>query len=142
MPGSKTSYLSKKLLDHVAGATIYVPPATMYVALSLSAFDPEVTGDAFSEISDVGTAYARVAVTNDTTNWPLATLAAPAVKSNGADIIFPTATDDWGLPLAVYLLDAASSGNPLYGCDINSSDDVLSGGTFKILEGTLILTED
>lgn len=142
MAGSKMQFLSKALLDHVLGNTAYTAPGTVYIALSLSAFDPTLTGSTLNEPA-VG-AYARVAVTNNTTNWPNATSAVPAVKSNANDINFPTATADWGTPLAAYVCDASSAGNALYGCDISGADPVLNGAApgFRILAGTFIFQED
>jgi hypothetical protein len=140
MAGSKTLYLSKKLLDLVLSNTTYTPPGTVYAVLSSAAFDPTATGSACNEIT--GGAYARVAITNNTTNWPTATSAVPSVKANANDIVFPTATADWGTPLAVYLADASSAGNLLYGADLSSSSDVAIGDIFKVFAGTFIFSED
>lgn len=38
-------------------------------------------------------AYGRVEMANDDTSWPDA---AGSVKANGAEVLFPTATADWG----------------------------------------------
>lgn len=140
MAGSKTAYLSKAILDHVLGRTTYTAPATLYVVLSTAAFDPLATGSACNEVA--GGAYARVASTNNTTEWPNASSAAPSIKANANDLVFPTATADWGTPLAAYLADASSSGNLLYGADIPSSSDVAIGDIFKIFAGTFIFSED
>jgi hypothetical protein len=141
MAGSKTLYLAKAVNDHVLGRTTYTAPATLYVLLSLAAFDPTATGSACNEIPSSG-AYARVAVTNNTTEWPNSTSAIPSIKANANDIVFPTATADWGTPLSAYLADASSSGNLLYGADIPTSSDVAIGDIFKIFAGTFIFSED
>lgn len=140
MAGSKTAFLSKALLDHVLGKTTYTAPATLYVVLSTSAFDPLATGSACDEVA--GGSYARVSSTNNTTEWPNATSAAPSIKANAHDLVFPTATADWGTPLAAYLADASSAGNLLYGADIPTSSDVGIGAVFKIFAGTFIFSED
>lgn len=54
-------------------------------------------------------AYARVALTNNTTNWP-----AGNPKSNGTAITFPTATGDWPRAFAWGIFDASTAGNLLY----------------------------
>lgn len=140
MAGSKTAFLSKALLDHVLGRTTYTAPATLYVVLSLSPFDPLATGSACDEIT--GGAYARVASTNNTTEWPNASSAIPSIKANASDLVFPAATADWGTPMSAYLGDASSSGNLLYGADLPSSSDVPIGETFKIFASTFIFSED
>lgn len=57
-----------------------------------------------------GNGYARVALTNNTTNWP-----AGNPKSNGVAIVFPTATPaDWSRAYAWQILDASSGGNRMY----------------------------
>ncbi len=143
MAGSKTAYLSKALLDHVLGRTAYTAPATLYAAISTAPFDPNATGTSMSEV-DTGAApsYARLAIANDVAHWPNASLDAPAVKSNAEDLIWATAGESWGVPLSVYLCDALTGGNALYGCDVNSADEIAGGGTFKLLEGTFVFSED
>jgi hypothetical protein len=57
-----------------------------------------------------GGAYARVAVVNNAANFPAA---AARAKSNGAAVVFPKATLDWGLVTEMLLFDAAAGGNLL-----------------------------
>jgi hypothetical protein len=103
MPALSTT-ASNNLLDKEFGATNYTPPATLYIALYSSA--PANDGSGGTELS--GDAYARVAVTNNTTNWPNASA---KVKSNGTAITFPQATADWVEAEAVVIFDASSGGN-------------------------------
>lgn len=82
----------KKVLDAIYGNTAVAPPATIYVALSTTT--PTQAG---GNVTEPGAgAYARVAMTNNTTNWPGATTADPAVKGNGTAVTFPQATASWG----------------------------------------------
>jgi hypothetical protein len=104
--GSKADYLENKLLDLVLGATAFAAPGTVYLALFTAM--PSDSGGG-TEVS--GGSYARVAITNNATNWPAA---AGGSKSNGTDIVFPAATADWGTLLGWGLFDAASAGNLLY----------------------------
>lgn len=134
MAGSKSNYLENKVLDHVLGGGDYTRPSTVYVALYTSA--PNDAGGG-AEVS--GGSYARVAVTNDTTNWPAASGGA---KSNGTDIVFPTATANWGTVVAFGILDASSGGNLLYWADLTTSKVVSNGDTAKFLAGDLDITED
>ena len=55
-----------------------------------------------------GGSYARVAYTNNATNFPAASGGA---KSNGTLIAWAAATASWGTVVAVAGLDAASGGN-------------------------------
>lgn len=100
MPGPLSQHLKEGLLNHYFGATTLTPPATLYVALTVSGV----------EVS--GSNYARAAVTNNTTNFPSATTAAgTTTKTNGTTITFPTPSGSWGTPDGVRVYDASSGGN-------------------------------
>ena len=62
-----------------------------------------------AEIS--GNNYGRIAVTANSTNFPNATSAEPAVLSNGTAITFPTPSADWGLAVGFIVADASTAGN-------------------------------
>ena len=134
MAGSKSDYLELELLDHVLGNAAYSAPATVYIALYTVA--PTDAGGG-TEVS--GGSYARVAVTNNATNWPAAEGGA---KSNGTAITFPTATADWGTVVAVGILDAASAGNLLYWATLTQNKTVNNGDTASFAVGELDITED
>jgi hypothetical protein len=133
MAGSKSDYLENELLDHVLGNAAYTAPATVYVALYTVA--PTDAGGG-TEVS--GGSYARVAVTNNATNWPAASGGA---KANGTAITFPTATADWGTVVAFAILDAATAGNFLYWADLTANKTVSSGDTASFAVGELDVTE-
>lgn len=104
--GSFTDYTENKVLDHIFGNTAYSAPATLYVGLSTTTIT-----DAGGSITEPSSgAYARVAVTNNGTNWPSASGGA---KSNGTAITFPTATGSWGTVVDFFISDASSGGNVL-----------------------------
>lgn len=139
--GSKTTYLENALLAHVLGDTAYTAPSTLYAVLSDAAFDPTKTGTTVSEIS-TSSGYARVSLTNDTTNFPAPTGGNPASLSNGTDWAFPTPTFDWGTVMSIYLADASSGGNLLYGTDVTGSGvDVVAGQQFTVNAGDFIVRE-
>lgn len=104
-----TDYLEKKLLDFVFGNTAYSVPATLYVGLFTVL--PAEDGTGGTEVS--GGSYARVAVTNNTTNFPNATGGNPSTKASGAIFTFPTATANWGDVIGMGIWDASTSGNLL-----------------------------
>lgn len=132
---SFADYLENKLLDHVFGATPYTAPATLYVGLSTTAINDN--GSGITEPS--GGAYARVAVTNNTTNWPNASGGA---KSNGTTITFPPATAGWGTQIWAFVADAASGGNILGKGALANSRAVNSGDTVRFDAGELDLSLD
>lgn len=134
MAGSKSDFLELELLDHVLGNQAYSAPATVYVALYTTA-----PTDAGGGVEVSGGAYARVAVTNNLTNWPAA---AAGAKANGTEIEFPTATADWGTVVAFAILDASSGGNFLYWGDLTQSKTINNGDTAKFAVGDLDITED
>ena len=144
MAGSKSDYLEKAILDYLLGATaLAVPPTTatpVYVALSTAAYSDAATGAAMTEVS--GNAYARVAVANNTTNWPASTGTSPAQKQNGTAITFPAATGSWGTVTSFYIVDAAANGNVLYGGDLSVAKAIASGDTATFAANSITITED
>lgn len=109
MAGSFGDYLEAKVLDAVFGQTSLPAIGTTYIALytviptDVSASGTEVTGGS----------YARVAFTNNTTNWPNATGTNPATKANGTAVTFPAPTGNWGTVVGFAVYDAANVGNEL-----------------------------
>lgn len=95
-----------------------------------------------TEVSSSSTAYARVAVTNNSTNWPAATGTSPTTKTNGAAFTFPTATASWGTVQSFYICDASSAGNVLYGGDLTASKAIASGDTATFSSNAITVTED
>lgn len=133
MAGSKSAYLENKALDTVLGGPTFTLPATVYVALSIAAFNKTTAG---TEVS--GGSYARAAVTNNSTNWPAA---ASSTKANATVITFPAASADWGTIVAFYIYDAASGGNMLYGADLSTSRFIANGDTASFAVSAITLIE-
>jgi hypothetical protein len=100
---SKSDYMENKALDGRYGGPDFVRPATVYVGLFTAT--PSDAGGG-TEVS--GGAYARVAVTNNSTNFPAA---ASGSKSNGTAITFPTLTANAGTAVAFGTFDASTAGN-------------------------------
>ena len=134
MAGSLSNFLEDELLDHVFGAAAYTAPATVHVALFTAA-----PTDAGGGTEVTGGSYARLAVTNNATNFPAASGGA---KSNGVDFTFVTATANWGTVAAFGLFDAATSGNLLCWADLAVSKAVNTNDTAKFLAGDLDITLD
>lgn len=130
---SFSDYLENKLLDHVFGGDPYTAPATHYIA----AYTVAPT-DAGGGTEVTGGSYARVALTNNATNFPAA---AAGAKANGAIIAFPTATADWGTIVAIGIHDALTGGNLLGWCTV-TPQAVPTGVIYSYAIGDLDLTLD
>lgn len=87
-------------LDAYFGATT-LGPATWYVGLFTTM--PNDAGSGGTEVS--GGSYARVAVTNNGTNFPSAN-----PKITGTAVTFPTATGSWGTVVGYGFFTASSGG--------------------------------
>jgi hypothetical protein len=130
----KSDYLENKVLDHILGNTAYSAPATLYIALFTAA--PTDAGGG-TEASASG--YARVAVTNNTTNFPNAV---GGTKSNGTAINFAAAGAPWGTVVAVAVFDALTLGNMLFWAPLTSSRTVNIGDVVGFSAGQLQFIED
>lgn len=140
MAGSKSDYFEAIVLNLALGASAYTAPGTLYLALSTAAYSDAATGSAMTEVS--GGSYARLAVTNNATNWPAASGTSPTTKSNGTAMTFVTATGSWGTILSFYIADASSAGNILYGGDLTTSKAIGSGDTATFAISAITVTED
>ncbi len=139
MAGSKSDYLEKELLDHVLGGADYARPATVYIALYT--VDPSDAGGGTEVSTDNWSNYARVAITNNATNWPAATGESPATKSNGTEIDFGTATI---VPASVVVTAFAildGSSNFLYWAELTADKTITNGDPVKFAVGALVVTE-
>jgi len=111
-----------ELLNKDFGATNYTATATWYVGLRAGG----------TELS--GNGYARVAVTNNTTNFPNI---AANIMVNGTVITFPAASADWATADEVCLFIASSGGTPKYTGILDSPVTVRSGQTRQFAAGDL-----
>lgn len=133
MAGGKGNYLSNQLLSLVFGATSWSPPATLYFALYTTA--PTNAGGG-TEVS--GGSYARVGLTNNTTNFPVAS---SQTSRNATLIDFGTASANWGTIVAVAVWDASTSGNLMYWGPLTTNKTINSGDSFKIAANNATFTE-
>jgi hypothetical protein len=135
--GSFSDYLEDEILDDIFGNAAYSVPATLYVGLWTSALSDASTGSSAGEVS--GGAYARVAVTNNDTNWPAASSGA---KANGTAITFTQATASWGTVTYFGIIDAATTGNMLGWGALTQSKAIGDGDTAAFAIGDLDVTLD
>lgn len=130
----KSTYLANKINDHIYGATVFTTPATVYIALY--SVTPGVSGGGTEY---TGGGYARVAVANNTTNFPASSLGAKAVA---IDVIFPALTADQADAVAFGVHDNISAGNLLEFGAISPGKSCLAGDSPYFPSGTgLVFTE-
>lgn len=132
IPGS---VLSNGLLNHFLGSAAFTVPGTTYWAAYTTQPTGAGTSGGGTEVS--GGSYARVAVVNNSANYPASTA---ATKTNGSAITWPTATGTWGAIAAVGIFDAATGGNYLIGWTLPTAVSVVSGDTFQVASGQLSWT--
>lgn len=141
---SKSNYLENKVLDHILGGPDYTRPATVYIAL-FSGFSTLINWmsdtDVLTEIA--GNGYARLAVANNSTNFPAASA---GQKSNGTAFTFAVATGgSWSNINAVAVFDALTGGNLLFWAnitDVRAAYTVPAGQQANFAAGALIFVED
>lgn len=147
MPGSKSNFTEKVVLDLFLGAVAYTPPLDVFIALSTALYDDNATGAAMTEVSTTNTGYLRKQVANNATSWPAAavlTVGGPTTKQNGVSIAFPTATGNWGEIKSFYILDSLTvgAGNVLYGGDLTVIKSILTGDTATFAVKSISITEE
>lgn len=135
MAGSLSDYAENKVLDLLFSNTSYTIPTTYYIGLWTSALSDASTGSTAGEVS--GGSYARVAVTNNVTNFPASSSGA---KTNGVTFTFPTASAGWGTITHLGLFDASSAGNMIAWTDLGTSKTIANGDTASINGGDLALS--
>jgi hypothetical protein len=130
----KSTYLKNKVLDHVLGATVYVTPPNLYLALYTTA--PTDLGGGV-EVS--APSYARVAVANNGVNW---LAAANGEKTLSTQQNFAQATENWGTIVAVGIFDGASlAANLLYWAMVDVAQTITTGDVARFVADSLLWTE-
>jgi hypothetical protein len=133
MAGGKGNFWSNAILSLLFGQQSPSAIGTLYFALYTA--NPSGAGGG-TEVS--GGSYARVGVTNNTTNFPTAS----SQQSKNANLIdFGTASANWGTIVAVGVFDASTSGNLLYWGPLTVNKTINSGDSFKIAANNATFTE-
>lgn len=101
-----TVYASNRVLDYNFGQTAYSGglPATYYFGLSTTTINFDGTGATEPSTGS----YARVALTNNKSNW---STAANGILTNSAAVTFAESSASWGTITYVGMWDALTSGN-------------------------------
>lgn len=125
----------KKVIDAVYGNTAVAPPSTIYHGLSTTT--PAQDGTGITEPS--GNGYARVGMTNNTTNYGGATAANPSIKDNDQPITWAAASGvGWGTVTHWTTHDALTVGNPIDWAALTSSQTITAGTTVSFANGQWI----
>src|SRR4051812_11030737 len=120
-----SNYLADKIDDWLHGNAVgWSAPSPTYFALMLAM--PTASGGG-TEVS--GGSYARLSVTNNSTNWPAS---ANGIKSNGVAMTWATPSADWGNVVGIAEYDASTSGNLLTFASLAAPVSVLSGQVFSL----------
>ncbi len=125
MAGSKSTYLANAILDHMLGGPDYARPATVYVGIFTTA--PSAGG--VGGVEATGGGYARIAVTNNSTNFPASS---NGIKYNGVAFTWASFTASMGTFNAIGIFDASTGGNLLRWGPLSSPRTVNSGEGFQI----------
>ena len=123
------TYEDNKLLDICLGngtpATVYVGLCTGVTAGGVVSGEPSTNN------------YARVAVTNNATNFPAASAGS---KSNGTAINFPTPSGAWGSLTTIFVSESSSGNTNTIGYATISTITPGNGDTVKVNIGGLTVT--
>lgn len=129
--------LENEVLDVYFGrASPTLNTTTLYIGLSTTT--PTDAGGNFTEPSG-GAAYARVAYTNNGTNWPSAS---GGTKQNANNIQFPAATGSWGTITYFGIFTASSGGTPIATGQLSSSKTPAVGDTLIFPTNGITITAD
>ena len=141
-----SNYTEDRTLDFwlKANSQSSTAPTTVYVGLFTSDDSTGATSDNLeagiltNEVTTVGTAYVRKAVT-------FGTISNGSV-SNSGNITFDTATANWGTITHIAIMDidstsdSAGAGNVLFYGSLDTAREILTDDTFQITTGNLTIT--
>lgn len=121
-----SDYMENAALKWALTTNSVTRPTTWYIALFTTA-----TTDAGGGTEVSGGSYARQSATFTVTNDTAAT---------NANVLFPTATADWGTVTHVAIYDAVSGGNMLFHGAASSSKLIQTGDAYLINSGNMTVT--
>lgn len=121
-----SDYMETQALKWALTTNSVTRPTTWYVALFTSA-----TTDAGGGTEVTGGSYARQAVTFTVTG---------DTAASAANVLFPTATADWGTITHVAIYDSLTTGNSLFHGAASSSKLIQTGDAYLINSGNLTVT--
>lgn len=136
MAGKIGDYLEPLLLQAVLGGgasqSQFTGNATLYIGVSTAASPATDAALKSGEPTATG-GYARIAVTNNTTNFPAATGTNPATSKLHVAFSFPASSAAWSTGAAAlqsfFIADAATlaGGNILFSGPLTPATDIVNG---------------
>lgn len=135
MASGFSDYFEDKALGLLFGAVAYTVPSTYYVGLWTATLSDASTGSTAGE--PAGGSYARVAVTNNSSNFDAVVAGATA---NTNLITFPMASASWGTVTYVGILDALTAGNMIAYASLGTSISVSQYDTVIFTPGNFDIT--
>ena len=133
---AESDFLANAVLNYLFnGAAMPTLASGLYIALCTTATSDAALG---TEVSTSGTAYARLNIARNTTNFPTATT---GTISNGTLLQFAVATASWGTITHWAIMDASTGGNILYHAALSSSVAISTNDRFELPIGNLTATE-
>lgn len=137
-------------LNVIYGASTYTAPTTIYFGLTTQSVSGATDATLLSNEPSATGSYARVAVTNNSTNFPNATGSNPTSKTTGLVVSFPASTSSGYSSGAstlgtLFMADAVTlgAGNVIWYGAITSSGTLVvntSGITISFAAGAIIYT--
>lgn len=143
----KTDFTEALFLDHLFGTTPTEPllwdsglgaVRPIYVGLFINTL-PAEDGTGGEEVA--GGSYARVIVVQDGITNTFGDAVA-GLKTTVEDMVFPTATADWGTIIGAGFWDHATAGNMLYSQALAATRPVNNGDTARYNSGSIAVTDD
>lgn len=135
---SKSTYMADAVLDLILSGASWTPPATVYLALySVTPTGYGTGGTEFDGTTEPG--YVRLAVTNNTTNFPAASAGS---KTLGVSQTFAANSGGsaWANAVAFGIFDASTAGN-LLGYGAMTPIACPAGQSITIPSSSVIWTE-
>jgi hypothetical protein len=138
-----TSYFDALLVGTIFGRSGYVPPTTLYVALSTSS-PTQAAANGWNFIEPTGGGYGRASIVATAWSAPTSQPAAGATVANSATITFPPSTAAWSAGAVIGYVgvwDALTAGNLLAFGQLNQSLTVPGPGYEAVFSpGVLAIT--
>lgn len=135
MASGFSDYFEGKVLGYLFGNVAYSLPSTYYVGLWTATLSDASTGSTAGEPS--GGSYARVSVTNNSSNFDAVSGGATA---NTNLITFPMASASWGTITYVGICDASTAGNLIAYAQLGTPISVAQYDTVIFKPGDLDIT--
>lgn len=135
MAAAKTSYLRKKVLDHILNKALWTPPTQLW--LSLHTGDPTISGSLTDEVTMSASQYERQRI--DTKMGPVDAITGISLLTDWVTTL--AALIEWGTITHIGISDATTGGNMLYYGQLTAAQTTTIGQAFQLAPGQLSIQE-